>query len=212
MLRMNGSKCEVEWSNFLDSTERNARDRREVGWSKFDFVRFFQMKHKRVLVMLWEEDGGGSSPGILWGFIPLENFQSIVPLLQTFRPMVNVLENLGLSAQASTDQSRGGGWGAWCEMGDSSAFNANYPWYLSSKNKKPTCQRRSLPGSGRFPGGGNGNLLQYSRLANPMDRGAWRAIVHRVAKESDTTEATKQQQSQNKVEIVFQSSAGFNYP
>ena len=31
----------------------------------------------------------------------------------------------------------------------------------------------SIPGSGRFPGGGNGNPLQYSCLENPMDRGAW---------------------------------------
>ena len=38
----------------------------------------------------------------------------------------------------------------------------------------------SIPGSGRFPGGGNGNPLQYSRLENPMDRGAWWAAVHRV--------------------------------
>ena len=40
----------------------------------------------------------------------------------------------------------------------------------------------SILGSGRFPGGGNGNLLQYSCLGNPMDRGAWQAIVHGVAK------------------------------
>ena len=37
-----------------------------------------------------------------------------------------------------------------------------------------------IPGSGRFPGVGNGNLLQYSCLENSMDRGAWQAIVHRV--------------------------------
>jgi len=37
-------------------------------------------------------------------------------------------------------------------------------------------------GLGRFPGGGNGNPLQYSCLENPMDRGAWQATVHRVAK------------------------------
>ena len=41
-----------------------------------------------------------------------------------------------------------------------------------------------IPGSGRSPGGGNGNPLQYSCLENPMDRGAWRATVHGVAKES----------------------------
>ena len=40
----------------------------------------------------------------------------------------------------------------------------------------------SIPGSGRSPGGGHGNPLQYSRLENPMDRGAWWAIVHGVAK------------------------------
>ena len=40
----------------------------------------------------------------------------------------------------------------------------------------------SIPGSGRSPGGGHGNPLQYSYMKNPMDRGAWRAMVHRVAK------------------------------
>ena len=48
-----------------------------------------------------------------------------------------------------------------------------------------------IPGSGRSPGGGNGNNpLQYPCLENPMDRGAWRATVHRVA-ESDTTESNE---------------------
>ena len=37
------------------------------------------------------------------------------------------------------------------------------------------------------PGEGNGNPIQYSCLGNPMDRGAWRATIHGVAKESDTT-------------------------
>ena len=40
----------------------------------------------------------------------------------------------------------------------------------------------SVPESGRCPGEGNGNPLQYSCLENPMDRGAWWAIVHGVAK------------------------------
>ena len=39
----------------------------------------------------------------------------------------------------------------------------------------------SIPGSGRSPGEGNGNPLQYSSLENPVDRGAWRATVHGVA-------------------------------
>ena len=44
-----------------------------------------------------------------------------------------------------------------------------------------------IPGLGRSPGGGNVNPLQYSRLENPMDRGAWTATVHGVT-ESDTTQ------------------------
>ena len=39
-----------------------------------------------------------------------------------------------------------------------------------------------IPGPGRCPGGGIGNQLQYSCLGDPMDSGAWWAIVHRVAK------------------------------
>ena len=45
----------------------------------------------------------------------------------------------------------------------------------------------SIPGSGRSPGEGNGNPIKYSCLGNPMDRGAWWATVHGVAKELDTT-------------------------
>ena len=40
----------------------------------------------------------------------------------------------------------------------------------------------SIPGSGRSPGVGNVNLLQYSCLENPMDRGAWQATVHGVTR------------------------------
>ena len=40
----------------------------------------------------------------------------------------------------------------------------------------------STPGSGRSPGGGNDNPLQYSSLENPMDRGAWQVTVHRVTR------------------------------
>ena len=40
----------------------------------------------------------------------------------------------------------------------------------------------SIPGSGSSPGEGKGNPLQYSCLGNPMDRGAWRAVVHGLTK------------------------------
>ena len=60
-----------------------------------------------------------------------------------------------------------------------------------SAGKESVCNAGDLgliPGLGRSPGEGNGNPRQYSCLENPMDRETWRAIVHGVAKESDTTE------------------------
>ena len=57
------------------------------------------------------------------------------------------------------------------------------PQWLSGKES--ACNAGDLgliPGSGRSPGEGNGNPLQYFYLENPMDRGAWQAIVYRVAK------------------------------
>ena len=57
--------------------------------------------------------------------------------------------------------------------------------YRGSDNKEFTCNAGdlgSIPGWGRFPGGGHGNPLQYSCLENPMNRGAWQATVHGLAK------------------------------
>ena len=48
-------------------------------------------------------------------------------------------------------------------------------------NARDAGDRCLILGLGRSPGGGHGNTLQYSFLGNPMDRGAWRATVHRVA-------------------------------
>ena len=56
---------------------------------------------------------------------------------------------------------------------------------LAVKNSPANADLRdvgSIPGSGRSPGGQHGNPLQYSCLENPMDRGAWQATVHGVAK------------------------------
>ena len=49
-------------------------------------------------------------------------------------------------------------------------------------NVGDTRERGLIAGSGRFPAGGHCNPPQYFCLQNPMDRGAWRAIVHRVSK------------------------------
>ena len=57
-----------------------------------------------------------------------------------------------------------------------------------SAGKESACNagdRGSIPGLGRSRGEGNGNPLQYSCLENPMDRGAWRATVHGVARVRD---------------------------
>ena len=56
----------------------------------------------------------------------------------------------------------------------------------------------SIPGSGRSPGGENGNPLQYSYLGNSMGRGAWRATVHGVAKELDATKQLSIEQHESK--------------
>ena len=64
---------------------------------------------------------------------------------------------------------------------------------LCSDGKESTCNAGDLgliPGSGRTPGEGNGNPLQYSCLENPMDRGAWWATVHWVAKSQMTERLT----------------------
>ena len=49
-------------------------------------------------------------------------------------------------------------------------------------NEGDTKDAGSISGLGKSPGGGNGNLLQYSCLENPMDKGAWQATVHGVVK------------------------------
>ena len=62
-------------------------------------------------------------------------------------------------------------------------LNVAFPGSSMVKNPSANAGDVSLiPGSGRSPGGGNGNPLQYSCLENPMDRGAWWATVHGVGK------------------------------
>ena len=67
-----------------------------------------------------------------------------------------------------------------------SSFLRELPGWLSRKNPPASAGAAgdlgSIPGLGRSPGGGNGNLLQYSCWDNPTDRGAWPATVYGVAK------------------------------
>ena len=58
----------------------------------------------------------------------------------------------------------------------------------SACNAGDTGDEGSIPGSGRSPGGGHGNPLQYSCLENPMDRGAWGSTEHGVAESRTLTE------------------------
>ena len=80
------------------------------------------------------------------------------------------------------------GFGAGQGLGRGSPRGAN--------GQEPACQcgkhegAGSIPGSGRPPEGGLGSPLQYSCLESPMDRGAWRAAVHGVAK-SQTSLSTQ---------------------
>ena len=66
-----------------------------------------------------------------------------------------------------------------------SDFHFHLCFLGGSVGKESTCHAGDpdlIPGSGRSPGEGNGNPLQYSCLENPMDRGAWQDIVHGVTK------------------------------
>ena len=66
------------------------------------------------------------------------------------------------------------------------ALGGELPWCLSGKESACQCRDMGLiPGSGRSPGGGNGNPLQYSCLGNPTGIGTWWATVLMVA-ELDT--------------------------
>ena len=67
-----------------------------------------------------------------------------------------------------------------------SEFWAGYRGFPGDSDVKASARNAgdpgSIPGLGRSPGGGNGNPLRYSCLGNSMDRGAWWATIHGVAK------------------------------
>ena len=80
------------------------------------------------------------------------------------------------------------------------------PRWLSGKestcNARATGDTGSIPGSGRSPGGGHGNPLQYSCLENPMDRGARWATIHEVAKTKHSMHAGSVKTSPSNTEGV----------
>ena len=85
------------------------------------------------------------------------------------------------------------------ESGDPESSELRTPQEIQMVKNPPASagDKGSIPGLGRSHGEGNGNPLQYSWLESPMDRGAWRATVHRVKKSQTqlSDEKTTKQQS-----------------
>ena len=72
--------------------------------------------------------------------------------------------------------------GEWCYIGNSVLVPGGAVVKNPVASAGDTQDAALIPGSGRSPGGGNDNPLQYSCLESFMDRGAWLATVHGVAK------------------------------
>ena len=90
-------------------------------------------------------------------------------------------------------------------------FNTSFPH--SSVSKESACNAEapdSIPGSGRSPGEGNGNPLQYSCLENPMDRGDWRATVHGIPRVGHNLATKPPPKSVGVCEITWFLNAGSN--
>ena len=82
------------------------------------------------------------------------------------------------------DKHQSDNWDA-CAISISDSIYRNYGLPQWLRGKESACNEGdagSIPGSGRSPGGGHSNLLQYSFLENPLEREAWWATVHRVTK------------------------------
>ena len=90
----------------------------------------------------------------------------------------------------NTSESTKGLWSKTLELSDNDKTNIGVGWVSCRGAYKflgYVSLVRQIWESGRSPGEGNGNPLQYSCLENPMNRGAWWATVNGVAKESDKT-------------------------
>ena len=88
----------------------------------------------------------------------------------------------------SCDQQPGAGTGYHQDTGGDCSVLVHFPSSSVVKNPPANSEDAGLvPGAGRSPGEGNGNLLQYACLGGPMGRGARWVILHGVTRESDTT-------------------------
>ena len=105
--------------------------------------------------------------------------------MSSFVSLLPNLESLTLSAMIFRSEDSGGrsDYQGRALKNGLILLQRRFPWWLSGKES--ACQAGdagSIPGSGRSPGEGNDNPLQYSHLGNPMNRGAWQATVHGVVK------------------------------
>ena len=122
-------------------------------------------------------------------YIPRITVVSEAPCLQaTGQARMQSTETKGTHSLQTTGPDHSGGVSAESEYLPSKQnllLFSGFPGGSGVKNLSANAgDVRLIPGSGRSPGEGNGNPLQYSHLANPMDRGAWWATVHRET-ESD---------------------------
>ena len=124
------------------------------------------------------------SPKMLWGDIPCCAWEDRMVLYKA-----SVTSEHMWACFKST--------GFRCNLNIGSVEYGGFPG--GSDSKQPACNAgdlSSIPGSAGSPGEENSNLLQYSCLENPMDRGAWWAEAYGVAK-SQTRQSNRHSQTQN---------------
>ena len=132
---------------------------------------------QRVLVLFkWLSDVLFS-----FGLFGNQNFISFLEALSMCFPKdVSKLTHLSWTSDGDSKEKIISYPAIWCDIWWQRASQAEIVVKTSSAAAGDVRHAGSIPGSGRSPGGGNGNPLQYSCLDNPMDRGAWRATVHKV--------------------------------
>ena len=132
-------------------------------------------------ILLLENEGLGMSWDMEWGVL--------VPTANVSENYIEGKLSFPASSSALGQSQAMWTWPYWATV-SRRLWKSSWPslvWVSpgGSDGKESACNARdlgSIPGLGRPPGDGNGNPLQYSCLKNSMDRGAWRATVHGVAK------------------------------